>query len=348
MKLSAVVVDDSDINLTLFKHLVARIDGVEPLCFNVSQTALDWCQAHGVDILIVDYMMPAPDGIEFIRRLRAMPGMKDVPAVMVTANDLKDVRYKALEAGATDFLTKPVDKTEFIARVGNMAALRRSQRLLVDRAALLAEEVAAATATIVERERETIFRLSKAAEYRDPETGAHILRMAHYSRLIAAGLGLADEVQQLIFEAAPMHDVGKVATPDQILLKPGKLTPEEFEVMKRHALIGREILAGSTSPVLQAAAIIAESHHEKFDGKGYPYGVAGEAIPMFARIVAVADVFDALTSDRPYKEGWDVDRAAALIREESGRHFDPACVEAFFRAWEEVLAVRARYAEKDR
>jgi len=259
--LSIVIVDDSDINLTLFKYMVARIPGVTPQCFAVSAEALDWCEQHGADVVVVDYMMPAPDGLEFIRRFRAFPGLTDVPVVMVTANDLKEVRYAALEAGATDFLTKPVDKNEFIARIGNMATLRRGQRLLADRAALLTEEVAAATLTIVERERETIFRLSRAAEYRDPETGSHIMRMANYSRLIATALGTAVEDQQLIFEAAPMHDIGKVGIPDMILLKPGRLTPEEFEVMKRHATIGHEILQGSTSPKLNAAAVMFAHNH---------------------------------------------------------------------------------------
>jgi response regulator RpfG family c-di-GMP phosphodiesterase len=344
--LSIVIVDDSEINLTLFRYMVARIKGVTPHCFAVSAEALDWCEQHGADVVVVDYMMPAPDGLEFIRRFRKCPALTDVPVVMVTANDIKEIRYAALEAGATDFLTKPVDKNEFIARIGNMATLRRSQRLLADRAALLANEVATATATIVERERETIFRLSRAAEYRDPETGSHILRMAHYSRLIATGLGLSAEEQQLIFEAAPMHDIGKVGIPDMILLKPGRLTPEEFDVMKRHAVIGHEILRGSTSPKLATAAAIALTHHEKWDGTGYPHGLAGAAIPLHGRIVAAADVFDALTSERPYKKAWDMDKAAAFLRGQSGLHFDPGCVDAFFQVWDQVRHVSTSYRDE--
>ena len=346
MNLSVVIVDDSEINLTLFKHLIAKIEGVEPRCFSISAEALDWCTRNGADVIVVDYMMPAPDGLEFVRRIRQLPGMADVPAVMVTANDLKEVRYSALQAGATDFLTKPVDKNEFIARITNMATLRRGQRLLADRAALLAEEVRAATETIVQRERETIFRLSKAAEYRDPETGSHIVRMANYSRLIAQALGLDDEECQLIYEAAPMHDVGKVAIPDLILLKPGKLTVEEFELMKRHALIGHEILRGSSSPKLQAAAIIALAHHERFDGSGYPNGVAGEAISLHGRIVATADVFDALTSERPYKRAWDLDQATAYLREQAGKHFDPRCIDAFFSIWNDIKEIHDRHRDE--
>jgi putative two-component system response regulator len=345
MPLSIVIVDDSEINLILFRHLVAKIEGVTPRCFAVSAEALDWCTRNGVDVVIVDYMMPAPDGLEFIRRLRVVPGLADVPVVMVTANDVLEVRYAALQAGATDFLTKPVDKNEFIARIGNMVALRRGQRLLADRAALLAEEVKAATTTIVERERDTIFRLAKAAEYRDPETGSHILRMAHYSRLIAAALGQDEEATQLIYEAASVHDVGKVGIPDVILLKPGRLTPEEFEVMKGHAGIGHRILKDSPSPKLQIAATIALTHHERYDGAGYPKGLAGEAIPLPGRIAAVADVFDALTSARPYKVAWPLDKAADYLREQAGGHFDRKCIDAFFRAWLDIEAIRAHYRD---
>lgn len=170
--------------------------------------------------------------------------------------------------------------------------------------------------------------------------------MANYSRLIAQALGLDDEECQLIYEAAPMHDVGKVAIPDLILLKPGKLTVEEFELMKRHALIGHEILRGSSSPKLQAAAIIALAHHERFDGSGYPNGVAGEAISLHGRIVATADVFDALTSERPYKRAWDLDQATAYLREQAGKHFDPRCIDAFFSIWNDIKEIHDRHRDE--
>lgn len=342
MELSVVIIDDSNINLTLCSQLVKKIDGLVPICFNAAEKALEWCQANEPDMVIVDYMMPTLNGIEFISRFRMIEGMEDVPVIMVTANSQKGVRYNALEAGVTDFLTKPIDKSDFLARVRNMVVMRTNHKLLANRAAHLAHEVSIATATIVARERETIFRLAKAAEYRDHETGAHIMRMALYSRLIATGLGLPDDELMRIFEAAPMHDIGKVGTPDSILLKPGRLTPEEFNIMKEHTVIGHEILQDSSSPILQAAAVIAYSHHEKFDGSGYPRGLIGEAIPLYGRIVALADVFDALTSVRPYKKAWDVDEAAKYIREQSGGHFDPDCVKVFFDAWDEVLAMKMR------
>ncbi|MDP1527010.1 MAG: response regulator [Rhodocyclaceae bacterium] len=345
--MNVVIVDDTQINVTLMQALVNRIDGCKPVCFTDSAAGLAWCLTNQPDLVIVDYMMPAPDGIEFIQRLRAEPDKAELPILMVTADHEKEVRYRALETGANDFLTKPVDRIEFTSRVKNMLAIRRSHLALTDRAAWLAEEVGKATAEIREREREAVFRLARAAEFRDPETGAHIQRMAHYSKLIAAQLGLDRAQQDLILEAAPMHDVGKLGTPDMILLKPGKLTPEEFAVMKQHATIGWEILKGSAAPTLQVAAEIAHTHHEKYDGSGYPRGLAGEQIPLFGRIVAIADVFDALTSARPYKAAWELDRAWAFIAEGRGTHFDPVCTDAFLAVQKAVIAVRDQFRDPD-
>ncbi len=345
--MNVVIVDDTQINVTLMEALIKKIEGCRPVCFTESSKGLQWCIDNDPDLVIVDYMMPAPDGIEFIRCLREIPARQEVPILMVTADHEKEVRYRALETGATDFLTKPVDRIEFTSRVKNMLSIRRSHVLLSDRAALLAEEVSKATAEIHARERETIFRLARAAEFRDPETGAHILRMANYSSIIAGRLGWTAEDQDRLLQAAPMHDVGKLGTPDHILLKPGKLTPEEFQIMKQHALIGWEILKESSSPTLTLAAEIALTHHEKFDGSGYPNGTAGTEIPMAGRIVAVADVFDALTSERPYKQPWEMERALDFLRQGRGTHFDPDCVDAFLGAPEAVQAVRDRYQDEE-
>jgi putative two-component system response regulator len=346
MKMNVVVIDDAPVNVKLLSYLSQRLENCTPTGFTSSRQALAWCEQGEPDLVMVDFMMPEMDGIEFVRRFRNLPGKADIPVLMVTANNELTVRHGALEAGANDFLTKPIDKTEFMARARNMLSLRRSQRRLAEHAQTLAQEVRQATADILARERETVIRLSRAADSRDPETGAHILRMAHYSRLIAQRLGLSAADQDLLLEAAPLHDIGKVGIPDHILLKPGKLDPDEFAIMKRHAAIGHDILAGSSSPMLQAAASIALSHHEKFDGSGYPRGLAGDAIPLFARICALADVFDALTSARPYKPAWDEARAVALLRESSGQHFDPSCVAAFLTDWPEVQAIRRRFADE--
>ena len=341
------IIDDSDINLTLLKALVNKLGECEPLLFQESPKGLAWCSENLPELIIVDYMMPELDGIQLISRLRKVVGREEVPILMITANDDKDVRYQALQSGATDFLTKPIDRVEFSARVRNMLALGASRKKLADKAAWLAEEVRKAMAAVHEREQELLFRMSRAAEFRDPETGAHIQRMAHYSHLIARHLGLSVEDQQLILQAAPMHDVGKIGIPDSILLKQGALTLEEFGVMKTHATKGFELLKGSQSNVLKSAATIAISHHEKFDGSGYPYGVSGDAIPLFGRIVAVADVFDALTSERPYKKAWSIDKAAGYLRDGAGKHFDPACVDALLASWDQVLVIYEQYQDAE-
>jgi len=345
MAYQVLIVDDTEINLILFEALIKKMGQCTSRSFSNAVEGLAWAQTHEIDLVIVDYMMPVLDGLEFIQRLRATPGKEVTPILMITANDQKQVRYQALDVGATDFLTKPVDKIEFQARAHNMLALGDSRKKLADKATWLAEEVRLATAEIVQRERDTVVRLCKAAEYRDPETGAHILRMAHYSELIARGLGLPLEAQELLLEAAPMHDIGKVGIADHILLKPGRLTPDEFEIMKQHAIFGYEILKGSSSRVLQAGAEIARAHHEKFDGSGYPNALKGEAIPVFSRIVAVADVFDALTSERPYKKAWPLEQACDFLKSNSGSHFDPVCVTSFLAQWDQVLKIRQHFRD---
>lgn len=344
---TVLIIDDSDINLTLIKALVLKLGECHPVLFENPLKALEWCRENVPDLVIVDYMMPDMDGLKFISAFRALHGRDEIPVLMVTANDQKDVRYEALLGGANDFLTKPIDRVEFGARARNMLSLRSGQKFLADRAKHLAALVDERTSEIREREKELIFRISRAAEFRDPETGAHIQRMAYYSHAIAKGLDLDEAARRLILEAAPMHDVGKIGIPDYILLKPGKLTPEEFEVMKGHARIGHELLKESRSEILQAGAQIAISHHEKYDGSGYPRGLRGNDIPLFGRIVAVADVFDALTSERPYKKAWSLDDARHFLEEGRGKHFDPLCVEAFLAEWDDVLDIRQRFADEE-
>lgn len=339
------IVDDNPVNVTLLKVLARQLPDTETVEFLDSREGLAWCLANDPDLLIVDYMMPELDGMAFIEAFRAAPSKSLTPILMITASSDTDVKFMALEKGANDLLTKPVDRAEFLARTRNMLVLRGHQKALSDRASWLAQEVAKATAAIVARERETVLKLARAAEYRDPETGAHLLRMAHYSQLIARELGWSQAEQDLILDAAPMHDIGKVGTPDHILLKPGRLDPEEMTIMREHAAIGFEILDGSASPFLQMAAVIALTHHEKFDGSGYPKGLVGEAIPLVGRIVAVADVFDALTSARPYKPAWEVDRAVSFLKENSGSHFDPVCVSVFLDHLDEVLSIKARFCD---
>ncbi|WP_137939328.1 HD domain-containing phosphohydrolase [Chitinivorax sp. B] len=340
--MKVIVIDDTRINLTLIQHLLKRLDDAESLLFEQSTEALQWCSDNDPDLVIVDYMMPAPNGLQFIEQFRADPRHQDIPVLMVTANNDKDVRYQALDLGANDFLTKPIDNKEFLARVRNMLLLRRSQKALNDRATWLAEEVHKATLEIKRSERETILKLTRAAEFRDPETGAHIQRMALYSQLIAAQLGWDQAQQELLLAAAPMHDVGKVGIPDHILLKPGRLDEAEMVIMRKHAIYGHDILADSRSPLLQMGAVIALTHHEKFDGTGYPQQLKGNGIPQVGRIVAIADVFDALMSERPYKKPWPYEQAIEFLQSQRGLHFDPDCLDAFMTKLDEVNAIRSQ------
>lgn len=342
---AVVIIDDSELNLTLLRHFVAQLGDCAAHSFTVPEQGLAHCLQQTPDLLIIDYMMPGLNGVELLRRFRATPACANIPVLMITASDVTQIRYLALESGANDFLSKPLDRIEFLARARNMLALRSSQKQLEERASWLAAEVAKATQEILRREQETILRLSRAAEFRDPQTGAHVQRMAHYAWMIGARLGLPSEQQQLLLEAAPMHDVGKVGIPDHILLKPGRLDAAELSIMQEHAAIGHHILSGSHSPLLQMAAEIALSHHEKYDGSGYPHGLVGTSIPVAARIVAVADVFDALVSERPYKRAWAVPQAVAFLTEQRGQHFDPDCIDAFLSDFDAVLEARASFAD---
>lgn len=338
-----VIIDDNPKTLLLMTSLVGKLGHCRAVPFNNGGEALGWCMLHDPDMVLVDYRMPGMDGLDFIRSFRGRDQWADVPVIMITADESKDVRYRALELGATDFLAKPIDVTEFIARLRNMIALRRANRALTDRAAWLAEEVDKATRVVNERERELILRLSRAAEYRDPETGAHLTRMAAYADIIARNLDLPD--REMLVRAAPMHDLGKVGIADNILLKPERLTPEEFAQIQRHPQIGYDILRDSSSQLMQIAAEIALTHHEKYDGSGYPQGLRGTQIPLHGRVIAVADVFDALTSERPYKPAWDNPSAITYLREQAGRHFDPACIEAFLKNPDEIEHIRRTYRD---
>ncbi len=339
------MVDDELANLDLYRLQLNKVEHVRTAVFVQPLGALEYAAGHPVDLVLVDYIMPAVNGIQFIERFRTIVGMEDVPIVMITGTAELEVRRRALAAGANDFLSKPVDAIELSVRVRNLLALRERGRKLADRAAWLADEVRKATRRIAASERETIHRLTRAAEYRDQGTGMHIVRMGHYALALGAALGLNREEAELLGNAAPMHDVGKVGTPDAILLKASSLTDAEWVVMREHATIGYEILRDSESPLLRKAAEIAYTHHEKFDGSGYPRGLAGDAIPLAGRIVAITDVFDALLSDRPYKRAWPLDDTLAYIERNRGAHFDPRIADAFRETLPELLRIREEFAD---
>lgn len=340
------MIDDNELNLTVYRSALKSVEGAECVAFTSSRKALEWTGANEAGVVLVDFDMPHPNGLEFIEEFRRIPGNADVPVIMITGLAEREIRYRALELGAADFLTKPVDVPEFRARMRNMLALSDGRKKLADRARWLASEVQRATTDIIAREKETITRLMRAAEFRDNETGMHILRMGHFSAEIGRALGMPEAECETLLMATPMHDIGKVATPDRILLKPGKLDADEWDIMKQHTIAGYEILKESQSELLQTAAQIALSHHEKFDGTGYPHGLKGEKIPLCARICAVSDVFDALTSERPYKRAWPVEEAISELDRLSGTHFDPLLIRAFHEALPNVLGIKERYCDE--
>lgn len=343
--MNIVIVDDQTSARTMLRHVLEDISPeLEVFDFGDPQVALDWCEKNRPDLLILDYRMPVIDGLEFARRFRRPLMNRDVPIVLVTVVGDEPIRQAALDAGVIDFLVKPVRPRELRARCRNLLQLRQQTESIKQRALSLEQRLLASMHEIEERERETLNRLARAIEYRDAGTSANLARLAAIAGVIAEELGLFEEEVRMIELAAPLHDIGKIAIPDALLQKPGPLTEEEIRIMRTHPRVGHELLSGSQNRFIQLSATIALRHQERYDGSGYPDGLAGDAIPLEARIVAVADVFDALISKRPYKPAWSLDEAFAYIRQNSGKLFDPACVDALLRARERVEELCARYA----
>jgi putative two-component system response regulator len=343
----AVSIDDSLQNLMLVEAYCDEL-GLKVKSFENPKEGLEYLldDNNNVHIVFIDYMMPELNGIEMIEAFREKK--PHTPIIMITAaSGGFDLKMEALTKGATDFLTKPLNAAEFIVRTTNLLDLKIAQDKLEDKAKWLEEEVMKATIELMAREHEALRVLGKTAEYKDPETSNHIARVAYYSRMLAREYGLSTDMQDIIFYASPFHDIGKVGIPDAILLKPGRLAKEEFEVMKKHSSIGHGILDHSSSQYLNEGATIALTHHEKYDGNGYPNGLVGEDIPISGRITAVADVFDALTSKRPYKEPWSFDKAKQLLIDESGKHFDPKIVELFMENIDEVKQIYTQFSEEE-
>ncbi|HXG30439.1 MAG TPA: HD domain-containing phosphohydrolase [Thermodesulfobacteriota bacterium] len=350
-----LIVDDEEPNRELLKSILDSLG-------HDSETAADGFEALAkykldIDLVLLDVNMPGMDGFTVVRRIREDPDCSSVPILMVTALTSKNDRLRAVEAGANDFITKPIDVTELKVRMASLLRMKEAQdaikrhqeeleRTVEKRTAYLRQSLdnlAKAHRATYEAHLDTIRCLAVAAEYKDENTGTHINRMSHYTALLAQGLNLPPNEVELILHASKMHDVGKIGIPDSILLKPGKLTEEEMEIMKQHTIIGARILEGSLSEILQAGKVMALSHHEKWDGSGYPKGLSGKDIPLWGRICAVADVFDAITSDRPYHKAMPNEKAYEILREERGRHFDPGIIDVFFDRIEEVLKIQERY-----
>ncbi len=344
-----LVVDDQPQNIELIEaHLVPQ--DYEIIKAENGKEALGKLSCNPIDLILLDVMMPGMDGFEVTRRVRQDNSHRLLPIILVTALRETEDRVKGIEAGCDDFISKPFDKIELLARVRSLLKVKAYNDLLSNYRKELESEVTRRTEELkhaFERIKaaslDTIYRLSMASEFRDEDTGAHIKRMSHYSAVIARRMALDESTIETILYAAPMHDVGKIGIPDRILMKPGKLDPAEWEIMKQHTIIGAKILRGSDAEFIQLGESIAHYHHEKWDGSGYPNHLKGIEIPIACRIVAIADVFDALTSKRPYKEPFPLEKSLAIIREGRGNHFDPDVVDAFFAIQDEILAIKEQF-----
>ncbi len=348
MPQTILLLDDEPDNIALMERaLHGKLHNVSTVSFVSPRQALAWCDRHEPDLCLIDYRMSEMNGIEFMRQIRQNPRFNGIPMVMITGMPPEELRPEALVSGAIELLNKPVNPDEMVARCRNLLLLRKSLRDQRQQASGFDEEINCALQGIAVREHEGVIeRLVQFSETRDEETGGHMRRMAYLSELIAREIGAHREFCEMLLLAAPMHDIGKIGIPDRILLKRGSLTTAEREIMKTHAAIGYDVLKGSESELLGLGADIAHSHHEKFDGLGYPRGLKGESIPLAGRIVAVADVFDALVNERPYKNAWCPGDAFDLIRRERGKHFDPECVDAMLKRIGEVMDIETEFSDK--
>lgn len=345
-----LIVDDEMSNISLIQQML-RVGDYQNIFETANPTkTVELCQRHEIDLILLDLNMPVMDGYEVMDQLRTVHLPRQPVILVLTAQHLPEFRQKAFDKGARDYVTKPCDMQELLSRVRNLLEMKLLQDSMQSQNHLLEEKIRERTLDLVKAQRhlhdtrlQVIRRLGRAAEFRDNETGFHIIRMSRVAELLARAVGMNANECDLILNASPMHDLGKIGIPDNILLKPGKLNPVEWSVMQTHAQIGADILSGDDSDLLTMAREIAITHHEKWNGFGYPNGLVGEKIPLSGRIAALADVFDALVSERPYKKAWPIEKALAYVKQERGEHFDPYLVDLFLANLDEVLSIHRQY-----
>lgn len=356
-----MVVDDEPTNIKVVQRLL-QLAGYENFVTTTESTsAVELIRSEQPDIVLLDLMMPGVSGLEILAEIRADERLPFLPVIILTAATDRETKLQSLELGATDFLGKPLDPSELVARIRNVLAVKAYEDRLLHHSRDLEAAVYQRTADLEKSRQEVIHCLARAAEYRDDDTGNHILRVGKYARLVAEKLGMSEAESNILEQAAQLHDVGKIGIPDAVLLKPGKLTTDEFATMQEHCIYGHHILSPASvqensqlemhkqlgalilevgsSPILELAVAIALSHHEWWDGSGYPLGLAGEEIPLEGRITAVADVFDALSSKRCYKDALPMEKSLEIMREERGTHFDPTVLDAFLAQQDEVASI---------
>ncbi len=341
-KSNILIVDDNTANIVLLESILEN-EGYEEFSSTTDpRTVLSLCQEEEFDLILLDIRMPHMSGLEVMEQLaKQFPADYYLPIIVLTAQLDKQTREQSLALGAKDFLTKPFQHWEALLRIHNQLETRYFYKRQMARGDFFEREVARRTEEIRSVQLEVVRRLGVAGEFRDNETGAHIVRMSKISEVIARGAGLDEKMCELILYSSTMHDVGKIGIPDDVLLKPGKLNEEEWEIMKSHVEIGPQIIGDYPADIIWMGSVIARSHHEKWDGSGYPEGLKGESIPIAARIAAISDVFDALLSNRPYKDPWPLEKALELMKENSGKHFDPTLLDVFFGCLDEILEIRA-------
>ena len=348
-----LVVDHQKLNIAMIKRVLHRDGYADVQATQDPFSVVSFCEEENIDLIILDIKMPKLDGFGVINSLREELGDKNVPPILIVT-DVSDqaFRREALTYGARDYIIRPFDLREFLARVHNLLEVRQAHQVIHFQKEILEEKVQERTKELSdaldqlqESRLDVVWRLGRAAEYRDNETGLHIIRMSQIAAVLGRAYGMAEEEADLLLVASPMHDIGKLGIPDSVLLKPGKLDEEEWKVMQTHAQIGADILVGGNSDLMIMAHEIALTHHEKWDGSGYPNGLKGEEIPLSGRVSSLADVFDALTSERPYKKAWSIDDAMDLIRSESGKQFEPRLVELLEEKLPKVMVIKEKYAE---
>ncbi len=339
-----LIVDDEEANVRLLERTLQRWGYTNLVTTSDPHEVLPLFLQHKPDLVLLDLMMPGIDGFQVMETLKAnKQGELFLPILVLTADSNPQVKRRALSAGAKDFLTKPFDHNELLLRIMNMLETRFLQIELANQNQMLEKKVVERTGELAAAQMEILERLARASEYRDDDTGQHTQRVGLVSALIAGALNLPSARVEIIRRAAPLHDVGKIGVPDNILLKPGRLTPEEFEIIKPHTTIGAALLSGGRSEMVLVAESIALTHHERWEGSGYPACLKGEEIPIEGRIVSVADVFDALSHDRPYKKAWPLEEAVAEIERNAGRQFDPEVVAAFLGLWKQGVLVQVEH-----
>lgn len=342
-----LIVDDQEINVRILQSMLQKAGYHNITVLTDSTKAVASYEDIKPDLFILDLVMPEVTGFDIMDELRMLHEHTYLPVLVISNEENQEVRYRALESGAKDFLNKPYDRIEVLKRIHNLIEVRMLHNQIKDQNTILEQKVRERTRELYESQVDVIQRLARAIEYRDLETGMHILRMSHYAACLARSYGLSDEECDSILRAAPLHDIGKIGIPDRILQKPGKLTPEEWELMKTHTTIGGKLLSGNHSQFMSVAQEIALTHHERWDGKGYPGGLAEENIPVVGRICCLSDVFDALTTARPYKDAWPVEAAVDEIKRQRGKMFDPRLVDCFVSNLAGFKEIRQRYSDFD-